>query len=105
MALQDASSDSAATSRARYVNLSEAVKEILYLRQVQDFKKSWKRILNTSHWTKHIDVKHHLVRDMYDTGKVRVVCDRTGYQHADAFTKPLDVQQFHKYAKVVFNVV
>ena len=60
---------------------------------------------NASHRTKHIDVKHHLVRDGCDAGKVRVVYVRTEDQHADLFTKLLDMQKFHKHAKAVLNVV
>ena len=55
--------------------------------------------------TKHIDVKHHLVRDVSDAGKVRIVYVRTADQHADLFTKPLDMQKFYKHAKAVLNVV
>ena len=54
--------------------------------------------------TKPIDVKHHLVRDACDAGKVRMYV-RTDNQHADLFTKPLDIQKFHKHAKTVLNVL
>ena len=55
--------------------------------------------------TKHIDVKHHLVRDAGDAGKVRVVYKyvRTEDQHADLFTKLLNKQKFYKHAKTVLN--
>ena len=51
--------------------------------------------------TRHIDLRHSLVRDACDAGKVRVVCVRTEDQHADLFTKPLDKQTFYKHAKTV----
>ena len=97
------------TSEAEYVALSEAVKEVLFLRQVQNFIEPSMRISavdvcgdnkgtiklavnkHASRRTKHIDVKHHLVRDACDTGKVRVVYARTEDQHPDVFTKPLDM--------------
>ena len=60
---------------------------------------------HASRKTKHIDVEHHLVRDACDTGKVRVVNVRTEDQHADLFTKPLEIQKFNKHAKTVLNVV
>ena len=42
--------------------------------------------------TKHINVRHHLVRDACDAGKVRVVYVRTEDQYADDLsTKPLDI--------------
>ena len=50
-------------------------------------------------------MKHHLVRDASDTRKLRVAYVRSGDQHADLPTKPLDMQKFYKHAKFVFNVV
>ena len=41
---------------------------------------------HASRRTKHIDVKHHLVRDACDAEKVRVVYVRTEDQHTDLFT-------------------
>ena len=55
--------------------------------------------------TKHIDVKHHLVRDTSDARKVRVAYVRSGDQHADLLTKPLDMQKCYKHAKFILNVV
>ena len=40
-----------------------------------------------------------------DTNKVRVVYARTEDQHADLFTKSLDMQKFYKHGKTVLNVV
>ena len=54
---------------------------------------------------KHIDVKHNLVRDASDARKVRVAYVRSGVQHADLLTKPLDIQTFYKHAKFILNVV
>ena len=79
------------TSEAEYVVVSEAAKEVLFLRQVQDFMESVVRIgavnmfednegaiklaanRHGSRRTKHIDVKHYLVRDACDARKVKVV--------------------------------
>ena len=111
------------TSEAEYVALSGAVKEVLFLRQVQEFMEPSMRVgavdvfednegaiklavnKHASRRTKHIDVKHHLVRDVSDAGKVRIVYVRTADQHADLFTKPLDMQKLYKHAKAVLNVV
>ena len=60
---------------------------------------------HASRKSKHIDVEHNLVRGVCDAGKVRVVHVRTEDQHADLFTKPLDIQKFHKHVKTVLNVV
>ena len=72
------------TSEAEYVTLSEVVKEVLFLRQVQEFMGPSMRVgavnvfedneeaikLATNKYasrrTKHIDVKHHLAKDASD---------------------------------------
>ena len=46
-----------------------------------------------------------LMKEACDAGKIIVVYVRTGDQHADLFTKPLDIQKFHKHAKTVFKIV
>ncbi|CAM9090855.1 unnamed protein product [Ascophyllum nodosum] len=60
---------------------------------------------HASHRSKHIVVKHHLVRDASDARKVRVAYVRSEDQHADLLTKPLDMQKFYKHAKFILNVV
>ena len=111
------------TSEAEHVALSEVVKEVLFLRQVQEFMEPSMRVgavnvfedneraikLATNKYasrrTKHIDVKHHLVRDASDARKIRVAYVRSKDQHADLLTKPLDLQRFYKHAKFILNVV
>ena len=111
------------TSKAEYVALSEVVKEVLFLRQVQEFMEPLIKVgavnvfedneggikLSTnkhaSRRTKQIDVKQHLVRDASDTRKVRVAYVRPEDQHADLLTKPLDMQKFYKHAKFILHVV
>ncbi|CAM9832049.1 unnamed protein product, partial [Ascophyllum nodosum] len=97
------------TSEAEYVALSEVVKEVLFLRKVQEFMEPSMRVgavnvfednegaiklatnKHASRRTKHIDVKHHLVRDASDARKVRVAYVRSEDQHADLLTKLLDL--------------
>ena len=111
------------TSEAEYVALSEVVKEVLFLRQVQEFMEPSMRVgavnvfednegaiklttnKHASRRTKHINVKHHLVRDASDARKVRVAYVKSEDQHADLLTKPLDMQKFYKHAKFILNVV
>ena len=111
------------TSEAEYVALSEVVKEVIFLRQVQEFMEPSTRVdavnafedneraikLATNKYagrrTKHINVKHHLVRDASDARKVRVAYVKSEDQHADLLTKPLDMQTFYKHAKFILNVV
>ena len=111
------------TSEAEYVALSEVVKEVLFLRQVQEFMAPLMRVgavnvfednegaiklvtnKHASRRTKHIDEKHLLVRNASDARKVRVAYVRSEDQHADVLTKPLDMQKFYKHAKFILNVV
>ena len=60
---------------------------------------------HASRRTEHIDVKHHLVRDASDARKVRVAYVRLDDQHVDLLTKPLDMPQFYKHAKLTLIVV
>ena len=91
----------AGTSEAEYVALSEVVKDVLFLRQVQEFMEPSMRVgavnvfednegaiklatnKHASRRTKHIDVKHHLVRDASDAQRVRVAYVRSEDQYAD----------------------
>ena len=111
------------TLEEEYVALSEVVKEVLFLRQVQEFMEPSIKVgavnvfednegviklatdKHASRRTKHIDVKHHLVRDASDPRKVRVAYVRSEDQHADLLAKPLDMQTFYKHAKFILNVV
>ena len=111
------------TSEAEYFALSEVVKEVLFLRQVQEFMEPSIKVgavsvlkdnegtiklatnKHASRRTKHIDVKHHLVRNASDARNVRVAYVRSEDQHADLFTKSLDMQKFYKHAKFILNVV
>ena len=103
--------------------LSEVVNKVLFLRQVHELMGPTMRIgvvnvfedneeaiklatnKHASRRTKHIDVKHHLVRDASDARKVRVAYVRSEDQHADLLSKPLDMQKFYKHAKFISNVV
>ena len=111
------------TSKKGYIALLKAVKDVLFLRQVQKCMKPSMRIgavnvfednegamklainRHASRRTKHIDARHNLGRGACDAGKIRVVYVRTEDWHANLFTMPLDIQTFHKHAKTNPNVV
>ena len=106
-------------SSAAYVALTEAVKEVIFLRQVQDVMKPSMRIeavdvfedskgainlgvdKHANCRTTHVDTKHQLVRDACDAGKVRVVyiINSMEHQHANLFTRLLDRQELCKHTK------
>ena len=46
--------------------------------------------------TKHIDVRHHFIRDYQQKGDIRIESVGTEDQLADIFTKPLDEKRFCK---------
>ena len=50
-------------------------------------------------------MKHNLVRDACDAGKVRAVYARMEDQQADLFSKPLETQKFFKHAKTILYAV
>ena len=56
--------------------------------------------------TKNFGVRHDMARDAHRVGKIRMVYVRTDQQqHAELFTKPLDVKIFRKHAKTDLNIV
>jgi len=44
--------------------------------------------------TKHIEVKHHFIRDHVQKGDISLEFIDTNHQIADIFTKPLDKEKF-----------
>ena len=110
------------TSEAEYVAISEIVKGVPFLCQVQAFVMSALesnpvvivednqgviKMANNSHSskrTRHIDIKHHLIRFAVDEGKVRVTYVKTEHQYADVLTKPLDRRAFEKHVNALMKV-
>ncbi|CAM9187127.1 unnamed protein product, partial [Ascophyllum nodosum] len=90
----------AASSESEYVALGEVVHELRFLRQMKGFltppiddnntirddnEGAIKMATNcfSSRRTRHVDVKHHVVRDAVERGVVRVHYIKSGEQHAD----------------------
>ena len=48
--------------------------------------------------TRHVDVKHHIVRDVVENGVVRINYAKSGEQHADVLTKALGTNSFKMHA-------
>ena len=59
---------------------------------------------HSSKRTRHVAIKHYLIRDAVDEGKVRVTYVKTEDQHADVLTKPLDRRMFQKHVNALMNV-
>jgi hypothetical protein len=97
------------TTAAEYVAIAEVTKEIIWLRQLllqlgiaEDTIVEPVRILVDNQaaitiaerpvnfpLSKHIDVRHHFVREQVDRGKITLEYVRTSDQHADCLTKAL----------------
>ena len=58
----------------------------------------------SSRRTRHVDVKHHIVRDAVESGVVRIHYDvKSEEQHADVLTKALDVKTFETHARFLLS--
>ena len=110
-----------ATSESEYVALAENVNELRFLRQVKAFmvpridynirihednEGAMKMAENrfSSRRTRHIDVKHHMVRDALDGEIIRVEYIKSREQHADVLTKAINAKSFEKHARFLLNV-
>jgi len=97
------------TTAAEYVAIAEVTKEIIWLRQLllqlhiaKDTLTEPVKVLVDNQaaitiaerpanfpLSKHIDVRHHFVREQVERGKIALEYVPTGEQHADCFTKAL----------------
>ena len=111
-----------ASSESEYVALAEILNETKFLLQVQEFIMPTLRSCTisimednqgaikmannkySSRRTRHIDVKHHIVRDAVEEGLVRIVYVRGEEQHAGILTKALGMRTFELHAKAVMNL-
>ena len=54
--------------------------------------------------SKHIDIRHHFIRERVERGGVKVVHVRSNLQRADFLTKPLPKELFCAYRDFVMNI-
>ena len=110
------------TSEAEYVALGDAVKELLFLRQVWRFmipgkgtpcfpvfednqgalQLSKNPVSNSN--SKHIDVRHHFLRELVRQGDIIVNHVPSEYQHADILTKVLAFDLFAIHRRFLMNL-
>ena len=110
----------AASSESEYVALAEVVDELRFLRQVNGFltpliddniiirednEGSIKMAANrfSSRLTRHVDGKHHIVRDAVESDVVRIHYVKSGEKHADVLTKALNANTFETPARFSLN--
>ena len=110
------------TSEAEYVALGDAVKELLFLRQVWRFMLPSKvmpyfpvfednqgavqlaqnPITNSN--SKQIDVRHHFLRELVRQRDIKVVQVPSEFHHADILTKALAFDLFAFHRKLLMNL-
>ena len=110
------------TSEVEYVALGDAVKDLLFLRQVWRFMLPSKAmpcfpafednqgavqlgqnpITNSD--SKHIDVRHHFLRELVRQRDIKVVQVSSEFQHADVLTKALAFDLFAFHRKFLMNL-
>ena len=111
------------TSEAEYVALGDAVKELLFLRQVWRFMipgskgmpcfpvfednqgalQLTKNPVSNSN-SKHIDVRHHFLGELVRQGDIIVNHVPSEYQHADILTKVLAFDLFAIHRRFLTNL-
>ena len=110
------------TSEAEYVAMGDSVKEALFIRSVWSFMlpdraKPCLRIYEdnagaiqlaenplSSSNSKHIDVRHHFLRELVFSGSISIVHVPSKYQHADVLTKPLSRESFDFHRNFLLNL-
>ena len=100
------------TAEAEYISVGSCCAQVLWMKTtLSDFRIKFKKVpllcdnesaikltnnlvQHTS--TKHIDVRHHFIRDHQQKGDIYIESVGTEDQLADIFTKPLDEKRFCK---------
>ena len=114
------------TAEAEYMGISAGLQELLWIKQYiselltlqdQDIETSTTPILycdnqaavsishNDIHYhrTKHIDIRHHFIRDHVKQANVKLEWISTQEQIADTLTKALDTANFKKFTHAMMN--
>ena len=111
------------TTQAEYVAMSDMGKEILFLRQVWCFMLPKARMpciamyednegaiqiakhpISNSN-SKHIDVRHHFLRELVERKEIEIIHIASQYQHADFLTKALPEREFEFHRGIVMNLM
>ena len=105
------------TSEAEYVAMVQAAKTALFTKAVLDFLQP--ELANetisidlfeddqgaiaiaenpiSGGWTKHIDVRHHFIRELVERKVLNIQYTESSNQHADILTKPLGLEAFARH--------
>lgn len=110
------------SSEAEYVAMAEGLKEAIFLRYVWAFVFPGRDVgctvvyednMGALHLaknpattpnSKHIDIRHHFIRERIGRGEFRVVHVASKYQQADFLTKALPREDFYRHRNAVMNI-
>ena len=110
------------STEAEYVAMAEGLKEAIFLRYIWNFifldgdvgcitvdedNVGALHLANnpaTTPNSKHIEIRHHFIRERLANGEFRVVHVRSDLQHANFLTKPLHKEAFCAHRDVVMNI-
>ena len=110
------------TSEAEYVAMAQGAKTALFTKAVLDFMQP--RLARETIFlfednqgaiamaenpvsggrTKHIDVRHHFIRELVDRRVLTIQFTESSGQHADILTKPLGLEAFIKHRAFLMNL-
>ena len=109
------------STEAEYVAMGDCVKEALFIRNVLAFidpTEKGKLLLvkednegairlanspSSSGRSRHIDVRHHFLRELVKEQTIKIEHVETSLQHADVLTKPLDTRAFRMHRDFLLN--
>ena len=110
------------STSTRYVAMPDMGKENLFLRQVGYFMLPKARMpciamyednegaiqiakhpISNSN-SKHIDVRHHFLRELVERKEIEIIHIASQYQHADFLTKALPEREFEFHRGIVMNL-
>ena len=110
------------STEAEYVAMAEGFKETIFLRYIWSFVLPDRNVgcttvnednegalhlaknLATTPNSKHIDIRHHFLRERVANGEFNVVHVNSALQHADFLTKPLPREEFFRHRNFVMNI-
>ena len=55
--------------------------------------------------SKHIDVRHHFLRELVERKEIEIIHVASQYQHADFLTKALPESEFEFHREIVMNLM
>ena len=110
------------TTEAEYVAMATGIRETIFMRYVwsfifldRDVGCTTVKEVNigaihlaknpvTTPNSKHIDIRHHFLRERVANGEFNIVHVSSGEQHADFLTKALDTEAFRLHRNFVMNL-